>query len=1059
MKHNGIIRQCLFGLFFIVMASTIHANGWLKEAPTAGFFINNTTKYLLAPAYDNGFYYATGLFDNYISLCGTDSCIKSGFTLSRYDDKGNIVWNKPFYPSAELLQHDSVYLCGPWSYRVLYRAYEPLYISNCKDSSGIIVKYALHETVWGYCGCIGLDCIPTSRYIEAYYAKFDYDGNVVWSGKTVSSDIFVLASNFAIPRLDYPERISLTNIKYENSKYSFNIQDILYDNNLDSFSTDMDSFPNIITIDTTVYHDQGLGLSPIKLIKTKDGGLLIYLVLGLNSTDTVSGAVTYSYQYYLLKLSAGNNKEWIYKITEEAMVAIGNLIEKDDRFYFGYEKGYNVGGYLTNFQQSQSNIFSIDKHGNNRTIKSFDNDIIYPHLRLLNQKIQMIGMGNGYTDGNNDNRVDYTVQFFQLNTDSSSIVKEVKMPTVSMASLTKIFTNETVIDLHNGSSVFGFRYEDVNNANNFKDVIVNIDSLGNVYTTKISGTIFGDKNNNCSVNSSDAFLRNYALRAINQTDSFYTSTDTLGKYEMYLDSGNYQLQLLPNPSYPLWKLQNCSLPTSIQLNDGDSATIDIGLTPTISCTNLTISLTAPFLRRCFENTYYINYCNNGTVNATNAYIDVALDHFLDFNSSAQAFTNLGNNVFRFHVGNVETGKCGAFSFNVTVNCDSTILGQTHCTEAHIFPDTVCSPTPYTGAIIQASATCKTNKVEFKLKNIGGNMQGDRKYIVIQDQVLRSIQNYNLPGGNELIVDVPLNNGSTYRIEAEQPANFPSYLGDPRVAAFVEGCRNNTSDTFTTGIISQFPLFDGEPYRAIDCQQNRGSYDPNDKVAKPTGVGAEHFIDKNIPLDYTIRFQNTGTDTAFTVSVTDTISPYLDINSIELEASSHKCNMIRIDSNVIQFLFKEIKLADSTTNLNASNGFVQFHIQQKQNNAIGTQINNFASIYFDYNPAILTNTVFHTIGENYLRVDLISTTKNEQYKNIELTVFPNPFAEKATLLIKNAELKNPILFLMDISGRLVDVVSNNRNEITIYRNKLSAGFYTYKLMDGNTEVATGKIIVQ
>jgi hypothetical protein len=37
--------------------------------------------------------------------------------------------------------------------------------------------------------------------------------------------------------------------------------------------------------------------------------------------------------------------------------------------------------------------------------------------------------------------------------------------------------------------------------------------------------------------------------------------------------------------------------------------------------------------------------------------------------------------------------------------------------------------------------------------------------------------------------------------------------------------------------------------------------PNQQVLVP-----QHFIDKNIPLDYTIRFQNTGTDTAFTVSI-------------------------------------------------------------------------------------------------------------------------------------------------------------------------------------------------
>ena len=510
----------------------------------------------------------------------------------------------------------------------------------------------------------------------------------------------------------------------------------------------------------------------------------------------------------------------------------------------------------------------------------------------------------------------------------------------------------------------------------------------------------------------------------------------------------------------MWQLQNCSVPSTIQLFDGDSAKIDIGLSPTISCTNLTVSLTAPILRRCFENTYYVNYCNNGTVNATDAYIDITLDHYLDFNASTQTFTNLGNNVFRFQIGNVETGKCGAFSFAVTVNCDSTILGQTHCTEAHIFPDSVCSPIPYVGAIIQASATCKTNKVEFKLKNIGGNMQTDRKYIVIQDQVLRSLQNYNLPSGNELIVDVPLVSGATYRIEAEQPADFPSYLGDAKTAAFIEGCRTNSTDTFATGIISQFPLYDGEPFRAVDCQQNRGSYDPNEKETKTIGVGAQHFIDKNIPLDYTIRFQNTGTDTAFTVSIIDTISSYLDINSIVLEASSHACRMIRMDTNVVQFLFEDIKLVDSTKNLNASNGFVQFHIQQKNNNALGTIINNNASIYFDYNPAIFTNTVFHTIGENYLRIDLISSTKKEAYKNMNIAVFPNPFHDKTSLQIKNVELKNPRLILLDVTGKMVDeIYSTTTNEITIYRNQLNAGIYFYQLFDDKIEVATGKIIVQ
>ncbi len=165
-------------------------------------------------------------------------------------------------------------------------------------------------------------------------------------------------------------------------------------------------------------------------------------------------------------------------------------------------------------------------------------------------------------------------------------------------------------------------------------------------------------------------------------------------------------------------------------------------------------------------------------------------------------------------------------------------------------------------------------------------------------------------------------------------------------------------------------------------------------------------------------------------------------------------------NLVQFLFEDIKLVDSTKNLNASNGFVQFHIQQKNNNALGTIINNNASIYFDYNPAIFTNTVFHTIGENYLRVDLISSTKKEAYKNMNIAVFPNPFHDKTSLQIKNVELKNPRLILLDVTGKMVDeMYSTTKNEITIYRNQLNAGIYFYQLFDDKIEVATGKIIVQ
>ena len=246
------------------------------------------------------------------------------------------------------------------------------------------------------------------------------------------------------------------------------------------------------------------------------------------------------YESYLLKLNANNEKEWIQKTSIDIIGSMqNNLLEFNNKYYFAFRDGY-IDTYNTpyNYSISKTKLLSIDANGNNAKLKMYDNDMSVMHLRNVNNSLQLIGMSNGITDGNNDNQLDYTVHFFQFdNNDSATIIKEVNMASTLTGNTKKSIYEEPVIDLKNGSSVFGFKYEDVNNSFNSKHVLVNIDSLGNVYTTKISGTIFGDKNNNCTTENSDALLRNYALRAINSSDSFYTSTDTLGNYEMYLDSG------------------------------------------------------------------------------------------------------------------------------------------------------------------------------------------------------------------------------------------------------------------------------------------------------------------------------------------------------------------------------------------------------------------------------------------------------------------------------------------------------------------------------------------
>jgi len=137
---------------------------------------------------------------------------------------------------------------------------------------------------------------------------------------------------------------------------------------------------------------------------------------------------------------------------------------------------------------------------------------------------------------------------------------------------------------------------------------------------------------------------------------------------------------------------------------------------------------------------------------------------------------------------------------------------------------------------------------------------------------------------------------------------------------------------------------------------RCSYDPNDKLVNPQRFCDYVLFDENIT--YTIRFQNTGNDLAYKVSITDQIDSNLDLSTFNLIASSHidSLQTTITDDGLVTFEFNNINLPDSTTNLKGSQGYVSYSIKAKTGLPENTIIKNSSAIYFDYNPAIITNTV-------------------------------------------------------------------------------------------------------
>ena len=160
-----------------------------------------------------------------------------------------------------------------------------------------------------------------------------------------------------------------------------------------------------------------------------------------------------------------------------------------------------------------------------------------------------------------------------------------------------------------------------------------------------------------------------------------------------------------------------------------------------------------------------------------------------------------------------------------------------------------------------------------------------------------------------------------------------------------------------------------PFQDRDCHPVIGSFDPNDKAAQPLGSGPPHLLARDSTLHYLIRFQNTGTDTAFTVIVRDSLHRWLDPASFRLEVASHPVVASLSGLGILELRFPNIMLPDSFVNEPASHGFVKFSLRIRPQVPALTQIENFAAIYFDFNEPVLTNTVFHTIDRLWFRTPL------------------------------------------------------------------------------------------
>jgi hypothetical protein len=186
------------------------------------------------------------------------------------------------------------------------------------------------------------------------------------------------------------------------------------------------------------------------------------------------------------------------------------------------------------------------------------------------------------------------------------------------------------------------------------------------------------------------------------------------------------------------------------------------------------------------------------------------------------------------------------------------------------------------------------------------------------------------------------------------------------------------------------------------------------------------------VHYVIRFENTGTANAQNIVIKDIIdTAKFDISTLIPITGSHPFTTRITETNKVEFIFENISLPFDDAN---NDGYVAFKIKTKPTLAVGNTFSNTASIYFDYNFPVVTNTATTTI-------QLLGTPDFEFSEYF--TLYPNPTKSVLNIHAKEAAVIRSIT-IYNVLGQLVLAVPNAESLSTVDVSNLKPGNYFIKI---------------
>ncbi len=495
--------------------------------------------------------------------------------------------------------------------------------------------------------------------------------------------------------------------------------------------------------------------------------------------------------------------------------------------------------------------------------------------------------------------------------------------------------------------------------------------------------------------------------ALTDTGGYYSIPVLIGSHTVNQTIENNFLQRQVCPVPPTMA-HTASIPSAGSASLGNDF-----INQTFDCPRLDLKVLDPRFRLCSRTSFQIQYKNDGIAPQPNARIRVNLPEEIRILSASRPYTKDVDSSYVFDLGTLQPGQYGTITTVDTIACPAQPDSLARaCFSVRIEPLSLCANIDpasilWDGAWLDAVARFNptSNKVRVVIYNKGANMADSTVMRLTGPGMIYKDGKIKLAAGDSLVtLCEPAIQGSI-QLQLAQTASCP--LGS-----------NSSLNHSGRGTARSFLNFGSgllETYTVQACPTWRFSYDPNEKLVEPSGD-----IEPGTDLDYTIHFENYGNDTAYAVTVVDSLPAGLDVTTFRRGASSDKYELEMggdVNQPIIYFHFREIKLTGKKQDSIRSKGQVSFKIRSKDNVVRGTKISNRAHIYFDRNAAVITEYVHSPIAT----LGVLTGNENILHSNNRMILAPNPASGTVKIWFTNsrATVQNPVpVQIISLDGREV-----------------------------------------